>query len=503
MCTYGAETGPTREELEGWNTMALSRRNLISRIGGAGAFGALLAACGGEAAPAAPAAKAEPTKAPAVAQVAPTVAPQPTTAPVAPAKAVEITFWHTQTGGNLAALDAIIADFNKANTGKITVKGETIPGSYTGVYQKAMAAIQAGSTPDVAVGYESMAVEYMKAKAIVTLDDYALKGAQALSPEDLKDIFPIYIESNKYPMFQNKMLTFPFTKSLAVQYWNEDYLKAAGITKNGSKGQIMSFDDFKKATTALTKKGADGKASVYGAHVKIDTSYIDAFIFANGGEVLDKDQAKVTFNQDAGVQIFEMWAEMVKNGEAYENNKDSAYQNDFGAGKVAGFHDTTTGRPWVRKALSNDGKDPEKYKWSVGMIPQKDTAKPISVLFGGNVVIFDNKDKARPAAGWEWVKFFTNKENSAVFPIKTGYMPLRKSAADNAEVKANWEKDPQGKQAFDLSDLVRAEPQIPAWQDIRGILQDALTATITGKMGAKAALDDAASKANKLIEEKK
>ena len=492
--------------------MAVSRRTMMARIGGVSGLAAFLAACGGEAAPAAAptaAAKAEPTKAPAAA--APTMAPaaQPTVAATVAGTTVsfdkpsEITFWHTQTGANLAALDAIVAEFNKSNGKKITVKAETIPGSYTGVYQKAMAAIQAGQTPDVAVGYESMAVEYMKAKAIVALDDYALKGGQALSADDLKDIFPIYIESNKYPMFQNKMLTFPFTKSLAVQYWNEDFLKAAGVAKNGQKGQIMSFDDFKKATTALTKKGADGKASVYGAHVKIDTSYIDAFIFANGGEVLDKDQAKVTFNQDAGVQIFEMWAEMVKNGEAYENNKDSAYQNDFGAGKVAGFHDTTTGRPWVRKALTADGKEPEKYKWSVGMIPQKDPNKPISVLFGGNVVVFDNKDKVRPAAGWEWIKFFTNKDNSAAFPIKTGYMPLRKSAAENPEVKANWEKDPQGKQAFDLSDLVRAEPQIPAWQDIRGILQDALTATITGKMTAKAALDDAASKANKLIEEKK
>jgi ABC-type glycerol-3-phosphate transport system substrate-binding protein len=482
--------------------MAISRRLLI---GGIGTLGAVLAACGGEAAPAA---KPEPTKAPAAeptkapAAAAPTVAPQPTAAPTAAPKPVEITFWHTQTGGNQTALDAIVEAFNKSNPQKITVKSEN-QGNYTQVYQKIMAAIQAGQTPDVAVGYESMAVEYMKAKAIVALDDYALKGASALSADDLKDIFPIYIESNKYPMFQNKMLTFPFTKSLAVQYWNEDFLKSAGITKNGQKGQIMSLDEFKKATTALTKKGADGKTSVYGAHIKIDTSYIDAFIFANGGEVLDKEQAKVTFNQDAGVQIFEMWATMVKNGEAYDNNKDSAYQNDFAAGKVAGFHDTTTGRPWVRKALTADGKEPEKHKWLIGMIPQKDPNKPISVLFGGNVIVFDNKDKARPAAGWEWVKFFTNKENSAVFPIKTGYMPLRKSAAENAEVKANWEKDPQGKQAFDLSDFVRAEPQIPAWQDIRTILADALTATITGKMAAKAALDDAAMKANKLIEEKK
>ncbi|NBX45629.1 MAG: extracellular solute-binding protein, partial [Chloroflexi bacterium] len=182
---------------------------MMARIGGVSGLAAFLAACGGEAAPAAAptaAAKAEPTKAPAAA--APTMAPaaQPTVAPTVAGttvnfdKPTEITFWHTQTGANLAALDAIVAEFNKSNGKKITVKAETIPGSYTGVYQKAMAAIQAGQTPDVAVGYESMAVEYMKAKAIVALDDYALKGGQALSADDLKDIFPIYIESNKYPM---------------------------------------------------------------------------------------------------------------------------------------------------------------------------------------------------------------------------------------------------------------------------------------------------------------
>ena len=102
--------------------MAISRRLLIGRIGGIGALGAVLAACGGDAAPAAAptaAAKAEPTKAPAA---APTAAPQPTAAPTAAAKPVTITFWHTQTGGNQAALDAIVDAFNKSNPQKITVK---------------------------------------------------------------------------------------------------------------------------------------------------------------------------------------------------------------------------------------------------------------------------------------------------------------------------------------------------------------------------------------------
>ena len=67
----------------------------------------------------------------------------------------------------------------------------------------------------------------------------------------------------------------------------------------------------------------------------------------------------------------------------------------------------------------------------------------------------------------------------------------------------DWEKDPQAKQAFDLTKYAKPEPNITAWQDIRDILQNALTAVITQKMTAKAALDDAAKQANKLIDEKR
>ena len=70
-------------------------------------------------------------------------------------------------------------------------------------------------------------------------------------------------------------------------------------------------------------------------------------------------------------------------------------------------------------------------------------------------------------------------------------------------MKAHWERLPQAKQAFQLAAFARAEPQAPAWQDIREILASALTAVITQKQTAKVALDEAAAKANRLIDEKR
>jgi ABC-type glycerol-3-phosphate transport system substrate-binding protein len=126
-------------------------------------------------------------------------------------------------------------------------------------------------------------------------------------------------------------------------------------------------------------------------------------------------------------------------------------------------------------------------------------------MFGGNITVFrpPKGQELRAAGAWEWIKFFTNKENTAFWSVKSSYMPLRKSASDNADIKAQWQSNPQAKQAFDLTPAARPEPNITAWQDIRTILQDALTAVTTGKATAKAALDEAAKQANNLIDEKR
>jgi multiple sugar transport system substrate-binding protein len=414
---------------------------------------------------------------------------------------VSITFWHTQSGANEQALTEMVGKFNSANGKNITLKSE-FQGNYTQVYQKIMAAIQAGSPPDVAVAYESMVAEYMKANAVVDLDDYALRGPQAYSKESLDDIFPNYIESNRYDAFNGKLLSFPFTKSLAVHYANEDLFRAAGVTKFGQAGQIWSFDEFKRAMAAVSKKDSTGKPTVYGQHIRIDTSYIDAFFYANGGELLNRDKTKVRFAEEPHVQTFDMWAQLVKEGQAY-SVQGYDYQSDFGTQKVAGVHDTSTGRSFLKDLIvDKEAGGKERFKWSIGMIPQKDPAKPATVMFGGNITVF-RTTPLKQAASWEWIKFFMDREQTVEWSIKSSYMPTRKSAAQHPALKTFWEAEPQAKQAFDLTAYAKPEPNITAWQDIRTILQDALTAVITQKSTAKAALEDAARQADRLIEEKR
>jgi ABC-type glycerol-3-phosphate transport system substrate-binding protein len=109
----------------------------------------------------------------------------------------------------------------------------------------------------------------------------------------------------------------------------------------------------------------------------------------------------------------------------------------------------------------------------------------------------------KQAAAWEWLKFFLERDQNAVWSIKSGYMPLRRSAADQPDLKAYWDAEPQARQAFQLTPHAVPEPTIPAWHPIRELLQNALSAVLAQKQPGRQAVEEAAAKANKLLDEQR
>ena len=83
-----------------------------------------------------------------------------------------ITFWHVQAPDDFRGklLNEMIEDFMKQYP-EIKVEA-TFQGSYTDLYKKLVAAVAAGTPPDAAVSYPSMISDYLKAKAVVELDQY-------------------------------------------------------------------------------------------------------------------------------------------------------------------------------------------------------------------------------------------------------------------------------------------------------------------------------------------
>ena len=400
---------------------------------------------------------------------------------------IALTLWHTQTGVNAAALQVMVDRFNSTNGKGITVTLQ-YQGSYTQLYQKNLSAIQAGALPELAVAYESFVADYMKADVVLNLDPYVKSTKNGLDAKSKDDIYKPYYDTNTFPQFGNQLLSFPFTKSLFLQYTNDDILKEIG------KSAPKTWDEFEATSKAASKTGADGKPTRYGWAVTINASNFNGWVLSRGGKLMSDDQKTVAWDQQPAIDAVTMMKRMIDNNSAYVP-KGFDYQTDFGTAKVAFVQESSTGRPFFVSSFK------QPINWSLTNIPQKDAAKPATVQYGANVAIFKSTPE-KQLASWLFVKWFADAAQTAEWAVKSSYMPVRKSAGDTDTLKNAWKTDVQGKSAFDQIGTSVPEPNVRGQQDIRTVIEDMLNAVVAGKVtDIAAAVKAAGVKANQILKD--
>ncbi len=441
----------------------------------------LLAACsGGTAAP-----STGPTggSAAATATAAPTSA-----ADIKLSGPVTVTLWHALTGNpQKGALEAAVKKFNETNGQGITVQA-VVQGNYTALYQKVLGAIQAGALPDMVHAYESMVADYTKADVVVDLDPYVSSKTNGLTKASQDDVYKGYYDTNRFPQYGNKLLSWPFTKSLAVMYVNDDLLKAAGLSTP------KTWPEFEAAVKATTKKDASGKATQWGFAFNSDTSYFDAQVYARGGKLMAADDKTVAWDGAEGLGVLQMYDRFLKDGTAY-TPKGFDYQDFFAQGKLAFFFSSTSSLPFVKAAADKSGAH-----WSIADLPQADPAKAKTVQFGANVAVLKSTPE-KQLASWLFIKWFSEAQQTADWAVKSYYMPVRKSAGDSPVLKEFWAKVPQNKQGFDLIGVSVPEPNVRGQQEIRDVVTNMITSVLTGKATPEQAIKDASTKANQILKD--
>jgi ABC-type glycerol-3-phosphate transport system substrate-binding protein len=374
---------------------------------------------------------------------------------------VTITFWHSQTGPNAEALNKIIADFEAANPNiKIDAQNQ---GTYTDIYKKSIAAINGGGLPDLSVAYESFVSEYQAANVVLPLEDYVNSSKYGLSAQDIQDFYPVYITDNQYAEYNNQMLSFPFTKSALVMYYNADKLKEAGLTPP------KTWDEFVSSCKKFT-------GDVKGYAINIDASTFNGAVYSNGGKLINDDQKSWAFNGPAGVKFMRDIADMVKSGCAYQISKANDDQAAFGDGKVVFTLGTSSGLSFYKSAVDKGAK----FNWNVAMLPQGNNGgTPVTTSYGGNVTLFKSNSPQKELAAWLFVKYFASTNVSASWSATSGYLPVRKSSADTQVVKDQFQKLPPYKVAVtEIQQYGRPETSVKGTQDTRTFIQDAWTAII-------------------------
>ncbi len=448
------------------------------------AFAMLAAGC------AAPSAAPAPTSAPAATQppakpaatAAPAAKPTQAAQPAAAKQPVTLTFWHgmggdqpgTQ-GGTLAALAKQYTQLNP----NVTINLDYT--EYTGgaLRQKIMASIAAANPPDLAQAFENEVAAYYKAGAIVPLDEY-VKGPNGVSADDLKDIPQALLDTGRFAQFDNRLLSFPFNKSLSVLWYNVPLLRAAGFEKPPA-----TWDEFRQLCDKVAKEGVTCWA------IQPNATTFTTFLWTRGGVLADADFKEARFNSPEGVAVLELEQELVKKGQAYVS-RGFDWQNDFGAQKVAMVFSSMVSDPFIDRVVKGT------FDYSMAPYPTAPGKPTATVLTGTNAVIFKSTPE-KQAAAWDFVKWATSREQTAFWASETGYLPVRTSALETPTLQQVLQTRPRYKVALDLMPYGRPEPSLAPWTQVRDFLQDAENKVLSQTASAQQALDEAARKANEVL----
>jgi multiple sugar transport system substrate-binding protein len=207
--------------------------------------------------------------------------------------------------------------------------------------------------------------------------------------------------------------------------------------------------------------------------------------------MVNKEQTKATFNSDAGVSAVQRWRNAVADKSAHIQ-QGFGDEDDFGAQKIGFFVNTSAGYSFVQKSVGG------KFPLKVAPVPSGPKGNHVP-LYGTNVCIFAKASRDVQQGAFQFIKFFTNRQNTALWSKNTGYMPIRQSAYSDMQSTV-FQQDPNLKVAPDHLQNAFGGPTIPTWDEaISNDITPALGNIVGGRVDPKKGLDDAAQKVDDLI----
>jgi len=378
---------------------------------------------------------------------------------------IVLQMWHAQKRQNEDALKSIVDRFSGSNP-RYEVKLQNI-GSYTALFQKARATIQGSSLPDLCIAYESMVAEFMEADVVLPLDAYLDHPDYGFTKAEQDDIFPSFIRSNRYPEFGDQLLSFPFTKSLLMLYYNSDLLKSAGIEQPPETWE--EFIDQCRKVKAKTGQPAFAYSR--------DPSSLDDMVLSLGGKLATIDDRRSHLDSPEAVRALGILQTLVKEGlatvVAFESDQDRIL---FAEGKLPFILRSSTTRSYMAKDIV-DGAGRDRFAWSMACTPMGQGQPKLTVLYGGNILIFKSTPE-RQRGAWEFIKFFVSPAVTAEWSVATGYLPIRRSAADVPVLKTFLAENARNRAVFDCIPYGVREPSVAGWQAVRQLIAEALTKVV-------------------------
>jgi sn-glycerol 3-phosphate transport system substrate-binding protein len=409
-----------------------------------------------------------------------------------PAQPIEIQWWHAMTSVNADRVNKIAADFNATQSLYKVVP--VFKGSYAETMAAAIAAYRAGHAPAIVQVFEVGTATMMAAAG-------AIKPVYQLMADAAEPFYPrVYLPAvtGYYSTADGKMLSLPFNSSTPVVYWDKQEFKKAGLDPNKPpKTWPETFADAKKLRAAGVPCGF---TSAWVSWVQIENfsawHNIPLATLANG---LEGPGATLEFNNPTVVRHIADLAAAQKDNSFDYSGRTSEPTAVFVSGRCGMLQDSSASYGIIKRGAKFDfGVTELPYYPDVPGAPQN------SIIGGASLWVMAGQS---PAAYKGVAKFFTYLSGVPVqekWHEDTGYLPITLAAYEATKKSGFYARNPGTEVA--VLQMTRKPPtensrglRLGNMVQMRDVIAEDLEAAFSGKLTAKAALDDAVARGNALL----
>ena len=401
----------------------------------------------------------------------------------------EVHWWHAMGGTNGERVDRIAADFNASQDQYEVVP--TYKGNYTETMTAAIAAFRAGEQPHLVQVFEVGTATMMAAKGAI----YPVEQMMADSgePFDGSAYLPAVVSYYQTP--EGELLSMPFNSSTPVLWYNADALKAAGASVP------TTWDEMRTAAQALVDNGMDcGFSFGWQSWVMIEnfSAWHDLELGTqeNGFKGFDTE---MTFNNDHVAGRLQEIADM-------QDDKLFVYGGRRGD-SLPMFTNGECGMWMNSSAYYGSIVSQAKFEFGQTMLPLDTSVAdaPQNSIIGGATLWALQGHEADEYRGLsQFLTYMSSAEVQAWWHQETGYVPITTAAADLSETQGFYDENPGTDTAIKQLSLNTPTPnsrglRFGNFVQIRDVINEELEALWAGNQSAKAALDKAVERGNKLL----
>jgi len=410
-------------------------------------------------------------------------APQPT--PVrtgetqeGPTGKVEVVFWSELVGSKEEGRATLISAFNAASD-RIIVQHQGFPDQGN---DKFLAAVAGGIVPDIFGAEAKYMPGYVEIDALTDLAPY-LEASDTVSPEG----FPEGVLSlGKYG---GKIWGLPVFADTMVLYYNKDLLAEAGFD---AENPPRDWDTLREAAIAMTKRDASGKLEVAGCLLgswSVTRLFIP-MVYAWGGQLLNDDNTKATFNGPEGKELLQMVVDLILKDRVTEAGWGEEFEDSIDEPFIAGRGAMVFDVPATTKRILR--WRPGFMNWGITGLP----AGPQGFAQEANTILLMIPAAAKhKEEAWRVMEYWMDPKVMVRF-AKDVYRPPSTIAALGDETVMS---DPRIAPIAEALKYTIVLPETPHYAEIWDTLNAEIGLALLGEKTAAQALDDAAKTVDRVL----